>query len=103
MAKIFEARWAKIGNSSGYRIQSDFFRENPQFTDSKAIIEVIDDDTVLMRRIQDDDEQQQEDEIILSAFLNFCFKQGLENNDFISLEDDIAECKELIEGVELDD
>lgn len=104
MGKLYEAKWAKIGNSSGYRLQAEFFKENPHFAECGAIVQVIDEDTVLLRRIKTEEEEQEDDELMLAAFLNFAMKQGLENNDFVQdTPDDIALDDELMDGVVLDE
>ena len=103
MAKVYEAKWTRVGNSAGYRIQSEFFKENPRFTNCGALLEVVDDDTVLLRRVSANDDEQ-EDELMLAAFLNFMFKDGLTNDRFVEYtEEDAALDDELMEGVALDE
>ena len=104
MTKTYEAKWSRIGNSAGYRIQAEFFKENPEFTECGALIEVVDDDTVLLRRVPVEDEGQQEDELMLASFLNFMFKDGLNNERFVEYtEEDAALDDDLMEGVVLDE
>lgn len=104
MSKTYEAKWSRIGNSSGYRIQAEFFKENPRFTECGALIEVVDDDTVLLRRAPTNDDGQQEDEVMLASFLNFMFNDGLNSKSFVEYtEEDSALDDELMEGVVLDE
>jgi antitoxin PrlF len=59
--KVYKASWAKIGNSSGYRLSGSFFKENPQFADVGGTVQVIDSDTILIRR--EVQEQTNQDEV----------------------------------------
>ena len=99
--KVYKASWAKIGNSSGYRLSGNFFKENPQFADVGGTVQVIDPDTILLRREVREQSEQAEDELMLSLFLDFVMKQVLsepseieEYTEAMSAEDD-----ELMAGV----
>jgi hypothetical protein len=103
MKRTYDAKWAKIGNSFGYRFQSEFFKEHPGFSECGALVQVIDEDMVLLRRIKPEQEEQKADELMLAAFLNFAFKQGLEKGDFT--QDSVEDMElddELMDGVILD-
>jgi antitoxin PrlF len=103
--KTYKASWAKIGNSSGYRLSSRFFKENPQFADINGTVQVIDSDTILLRREPQEQIEQNEDELMLSLFLDFVMKQSLSRPLEIEeyTADMAAEDDELIAGVELSD
>ncbi|MEL6351636.1 MAG: hypothetical protein AAFR58_07720 [Cyanobacteria bacterium J06627_28] len=45
--KSYEESWAKIGNSSGYRLSSEFFKENPDFVGAGGLMQVISPDTAV--------------------------------------------------------
>jgi antitoxin PrlF len=75
--KMYKASWAKIGNSSGYRLSGSFFKENPQFAEVGGIVQVIDADTILIRREVQEQVDRDEDELMLSLFLDFLTKQSL--------------------------
>ncbi len=102
--KSYEAAWAKIGNSSGFRISADFFQDNPQFSGAKGAVEVVAPDTLLVR-LQPQAVEQDEEELMLSLFLDFWLKSALSNPDdeleaytvAMAAEDD-----ELTAGVEID-
>lgn len=102
--KTYKASWAKIGNSSGYRITSDFFREHPEFVGSDGVIQVIAPDTVVFSRAKSTDEGQDEDDLMLSLYLDFLTKQALTNPDELEeyTQDMADEDEELIAGVILD-
>ncbi|ABW32064.1 AbrB/MazE/SpoVT family DNA-binding domain-containing protein [Acaryochloris marina] len=102
--KTYKASWAKIGNSSGYRITSDFFREHPEFVGSDGVIQVIAPDTVVFSRAKTEEEGQEEDDLMLSLYLDFLTKQALANPDELEeyTQDMADEDEELIAGVILD-
>lgn len=102
--KTYKASWAKIGNSSGYRITSDFFRENPEFVESDGVIQVIAPDTVIFSRTKSPDEGQDEDELMLSLYLDFLTKQALANPEELEeyTQQMADEDEDLIAGVILD-
>lgn len=103
--KIYKASWAKIGNSSGYRLSSSFFKENPQFSEVGGTVQVIDSDTILIRREAQEQKEQKEDELMLSLFLGFLMKQSLSNSSEIEAytEAMAAEDDALIAGVVVGD
>ncbi|MCG9893054.1 MAG: hypothetical protein MH252_18525 [Thermosynechococcaceae cyanobacterium MS004] len=103
--KVYKASWARIGNSSGYRLSGSFFKENPQFADVGGTVQVIDTDTILIRREVQEQIDQDEDELMLSLFLDFLTRQALSDDSEIeaytesmSVEDD-----ELMAGVVVGD
>ncbi|MGL5877360.1 MAG: hypothetical protein ACRC2V_06210 [Xenococcaceae cyanobacterium] len=103
--KNYKATWSKIGNSSGFRIESAFVKENPQFAGVKGEIQVINSDTLLVRLQPKEIEQEQEkDELMLSLFLDFVMENALRNPDEIETytEEMAAEDDELLAGVVID-
>jgi antitoxin PrlF len=103
--KVYKASWAKIGNSSGYRLSSNFFKENPQFAEAGGTVQVIDSNTILIRREVQEQTDRDEDELMLSLFLDFLTKQALSDpleveayTEAMAAEDD-----ELIAGVVVGD
>lgn len=103
--KNYKVSWAKIGNSSGYRLASDFFKENPNFVGADGVVQVIAPDTVLLSLKKSEAEEQAEDELMLKLYLDFLMKQALTNADELEEYTDqmAAEDDLLIAGVELDD
>lgn len=103
--KQYKASWAKIGNSCGYRIASDFFKENPEFFEVDGFVQVIAPNTVLLSRIPDDAESDREDELVLSLFLDFVIKQALGNPQEIQeyTQSMADEDNQLMDGVIFDD
>ncbi len=103
-AKSYKVSWAKIGNSSGYRLPSDFFKENPGFAGADGVVQVISPDTALFS-IAKSEAEQAEDELMLRLYLDFLTKQALANSD--ELEEYTLEMAkaddDLIVGVELDE
>ena len=103
--KTHKASWARIGNSSGYRLSGNFFKENPQFCDVGGTVQVIDSDTILIRREAQAQKEQDEDELMLSLFLDFLMKQSLSNSTEVEAytEAMAAEDDDLIAGVAVGD
>jgi antitoxin PrlF len=99
--KRYKASWAKIGNSSGYRLSGSFFKENPQFADVGGTVQVIDSDTILIRRDVQEQTEQDEDELMLSLFLDFLTKQALSDPSEVEAYSEAmaAEDDELMAGV----
>jgi antitoxin PrlF len=99
--KVYKASWAKIGNSSGYRLSGSFFKENPQFADVGGTVQVIDSDTILIRREVREQTNQDEDELMLSLFLDFLTRQALSDASEIEAYTEAmsAEDDELMAGV----
>jgi antitoxin PrlF len=99
--KRYKASWAKIGNSSGYRLSGSFFKENPQFADVGGTVQVIDLDTILIRRDVQEQTEQDEDELMLSLFLDFLTKQALSDPSEVEAYSEAmaAEDDELMAGV----
>ena len=75
--KTYKASWARIGNSSGYRLPSEFFKENPEFVGADGMVQVIAPNTVIFSRTQSEGEDRDEDALVLSLFLDFLMKQAL--------------------------
>ncbi|MGB7415205.1 MAG: hypothetical protein WA902_13455 [Thermosynechococcaceae cyanobacterium] len=103
--KRYKAAWAKIGNSSGYRLPSEFFKENPDFVGANGIVQVIAPDTVLLSRSTSEGEDRAEDEVMLSLYLNFLIEQALTNPDELEeyTQQMADEDEDLMAGVMLDD
>jgi antitoxin PrlF len=103
--KTYKASWAKIGNSSGYRLSGNFFKENPQSAEANGTVQVIDADTILIRRQRTEVPGQDEDELMLSLFLDFVMRQALANPAEVEVYSEAmaAEDDELIAGVEIGD
>lgn len=103
--KVYKASWAKIGNSSGYRLSSNFFKENPQFAEVGGMVQVLDSDTILIRRDTQEQQAEEEDELMMSLFLDFLMRQALTHPSDIETytEAMAAEDDELIAGVKVGD
>lgn len=101
--KIYKLSWAKIGNSSGYRLPSEFFKEYPEFVGTDGVIQMIAPNKALVSLTKSDDDQAR-DELLLKLYLDFLMEQALANPE--ELEEythQMAEADEvLMAGVELD-
>lgn len=101
--KRYNTSWSKIGNSSGFRVENSFFKDNPQFAGASGEVQVINSDTLLVR-LQPKELEQEKDELMLSLFLDFLMENALSNPDELEsyTEAMAAEDDELIAGVILD-
>jgi antitoxin PrlF len=106
MSKAYSLRTTKIGNSNGFRLPAEFYRDNPQFVDADGWIEVISDTTAVIsidppvHQTEDEDE----DSLMMRLFLDFALTSTLKNQDLerYTLEMS-ARARNLIDGVVLDD
>jgi antitoxin PrlF len=105
MSNSYSIRSTKIGNSAGFRLPAEFYREYPQFANVDGWIEVLSPDTAIVRIVpQTDDDTDAEDSLMMSLFLDFAMTEALKNNTLQPYTTEMSEAAhQLIEGVELDD
>lgn len=101
--KRYNASWSKIGNSAGFRLENEFFKDNPQFAKVSGEVQVVNSDTLLVR-LHPAQLEQEQDELMLSLFLDFVMTEALHNPDELeSYTEEMASIDdELIAGVVLD-
>lgn len=107
MSKAYSLRTTKIGNSNGFRLPAEFYRDNPQFADIDGWIEVISDTTAVISidppACQTEDDED-EDSLMMRLFLDFALTCALENQDLEPYTVEMSvEARSLIEGVIVDD
>ncbi len=106
MSKAYSLRTTKIGNSNGFRLPAEFYRDNPQFADADGWIEVISDTTAVISiepanalEAEDDDES-----LMMRLFLDFALNTALKNRDLEPYTVEMSvRARNLIDGVVLDD
>jgi antitoxin PrlF len=105
MSKAYNLRNTKIGNSNGFRLPAEFYRDNPQFTDADGWIEVISDTTAVIKIDPPDlSEEEAEDSLMIRLFLDFALTSALKNQDLKPYTVEMsAIARALTEGVELDE
>jgi antitoxin PrlF len=105
MSKAYSLRNTKIGNSNGFRLPAEFYRDNPQFTDADGWIEVISDTTAVIKIDPPNlSEEEAEDSLMIRLFLDFALTSALKNQDLKPYTIEMSEIgRALIEGVELDE
>ena len=104
MSNSYRIRSTKIGNSAGFRLPADFYREHPQFNNASGWIEVLSDDTAILRIIPESDDEEEEDSLMMRLFLDFAMTEALKNNTLQPYTTEMSEtARELIEGVELEE
>ncbi|MGB3653227.1 MAG: hypothetical protein WBA41_18675 [Rivularia sp. (in: cyanobacteria)] len=102
MSNSYRIRSTKFGNSAGFRLPADFYRENPQFSNASGWIEVLSEDTAIVRIIPESDDE--EDSLMMRLFLDFAMTEALKNNTLQPYTTQMSEtARELIEGVELEE
>ncbi|MBD2309388.1 hypothetical protein H6G17_28450 [Chroococcidiopsis sp. FACHB-1243] len=104
-SKRYNAAWSKIGNSSGFRLENSFFKDNPQFAGVTGEVQVVSSNTLLVRLETSADQEQEKDELMLASFLDFLMENALRNPKEeieIYTEEMAAEDEELLAGVDLD-
>ena len=106
MNKTYNLRTTRIGNSNGFRLPAEFYRDNPQFADADGWIEVISEHTAIVSieptSVEDDEEQ--ENSLMMRLFLDFAIAKSLKNQDLVPYTTaQSATARDLISGVELDD
>jgi antitoxin PrlF len=106
MNKAYSLRTTRIGNSNGFRLPAEFYRDNPQFADADGWIEVISEHTAIVSieptAVEDDEEQ--ENSLMMRLFLDFAIAKSLKNQDLEPYTTaQSATARDLIAGVKLDD
>jgi len=101
--KRYNVSWSKIGNSAGFRLENEFFKDNPQFAKVNGEVQVINADTLLVR-LNPAQLEQEQDELMRSLFLDFVMAEALHNpNELERYTQEMASLDdELIAGVVLD-
>ena len=103
MSNSYRIRSTKIGNSAGFRLPADFYREHPQFTNASGWIEVLSEDTAILRIIPESDDEE-EDSLMMRLFLDFAMTEALKDNTLQPYTTEMSEtARELIDGVELEE
>jgi antitoxin PrlF len=105
MSNSYNIRSTKIGNSAGFRLPADFYREHPQFANASGWIEVLSPDTAILKIIPEPiDDDNEEDSLMMRLFLDFAMTETFKNNSLQPYTIEISEAAhKLIEGVELED
>lgn len=106
MNKTYNLRNTKVGNSNGFRLPAEFYRDHPQFAEADGWIEVISDRTAVIR-IEPPaiaDEEEQDNDLMMRLFLDFAIEEALKNKDLTPYTPKMSTvARDLIAGVEVDD
>ncbi len=103
MSNSYSIRSTKIGNSAGFRLPAEFYREHPQFANADGWIEVLSPNTAIVRIVPSDDDEE-EDSLMMRLFLDFAMAEALKNNTLRPYTVEMSEAvHQLIDGVELED
>jgi antitoxin PrlF len=108
MSKIYNLRSTKIGNSAGFRLPAELYREHPQFIDADGWIEVLSDNTAILHiepSLTDGESAADDDDsLMMRLFLDFALAEALKNNDLQPYTTAMSTtARNLIAGVVLDD
>ncbi len=106
MSKIYNLRSTKIGNSAGFRLPADLYREHPQFVNADGWIEVLSDNTAILHiepLLMDGESEEDEDSLMMRLFLDFALTESLKNNDLLPYTIEMSTvARKLISDVVLD-
>lgn len=104
MNHSYSIRSTKIGNSAGFRLPAEFYREHPQFANADGWIEVLSPDIAIVRISPQSGDDEAEDSLMMRLFLDFATTEALKNNTLQPYTTEMSEAAhKLIEGVELED
>jgi antitoxin PrlF len=105
MTNSYSIRSTKIGNSAGFRLPADFYREYPQFANADGWIEVLSPDTAILRIVPKSMEaEEEENSLMMKLFLDFAMTEALKKNTLQPYTTEMSDAaRQLIEGVELED
>ncbi|MBW4597103.1 MAG: hypothetical protein KME46_30450 [Brasilonema angustatum HA4187-MV1] len=105
MSDSYKIRSTKIGNSAGFRLPAEFYREHPQFANASGWIEVLSPDTAIVKIIPESvDDEDEEDSLVMRLFIDFAIAEALKNNTLQPYTTEMSKAAhKLIEGVELED
>ncbi|MBD2196701.1 MULTISPECIES: hypothetical protein [Calothrix] len=105
MSNPYKIRSTKIGNSAGFRLPADFYREYPQFANASGWIEVLSPNTAIVKIIPESiDDEDEDDSLMMRLFLDFAMIEALKNNSLQPYTTEMSEAAhKLIESVEIED
>lgn len=104
MNHSYSIRSTKIGNSAGFRLPAEFYREHPQFANADGWIEVLSPDIAIVRISPQSGDDEAEDSLMMRLFLDFATTEALKNNTLQPYTTEMSEAAhKLIEGVELEE
>ena len=104
MNNSYSIRSTKIGNSAGFRLTAEFYREHPQFANADGWIEVLSPDTAIVRISPQSGDDEAEDSLMMRLFLDFATTEALKNDTLQPYTTEMSEAaRKLIESVELED
>ena len=104
MNNSYSIRSTKIGNSAGFRLPAEFYREHPQFANADGWIEVLSPDTAIVRISPQSSDDEEAESLMMRLFLDFATTEALKNNTLQPYTTEMSEAaRKLIEGVELED
>jgi antitoxin PrlF len=106
MNKTYNLRNTKVGNSNGFRLPAEFYRDHPQFAEANGWIEVVSDNTAIIK-IEPPaiaDEEESDNDLMMRLFLDFAIAEALKNKDLTPYTTAMsAVARDLIAGVVIDD
>ncbi|AFY33809.1 hypothetical protein [Calothrix sp. PCC 7507] len=105
MSNSYNIRSTKIGNSAGFRLPAEFYRQHPQFANASGWIFVLSPDTAIVKIIPESvEDEDEEDSLMMRLFLDFAMTEALKNNTLQPYTTEMSEAAhKLIEGVEIED
>jgi antitoxin PrlF len=105
MSQSYSIRSSKIGNSAGFRLPAEFYREHPQFANADGWIEVMSEDTAIIRIIPQTEKSEDTDHsLLMRLFLDFAIAEALKKTLLVPYTTEMSDAAHaLIEGIEVED
>ena len=97
----YSGRWAKVGNSDGFRIDKRFFKEHPEFSGAGVRLKFIAPGKMLLETADPVELEGGQDDKVMAAFLSYLDNEMLKNpQDIIPVDQSLLdEIGDLVEGV----
>lgn len=94
----YTGRWAKIGNSDGFRIEKRLFKEHPEFSSSEVRVKYISPGKLLLEA---EGPVENKDDVVMTTFLSFLDDQMLQNpQDIVPMDQNLLDqIGDLVDGV----
>jgi len=97
----YTGRWAKVGNSDGFRIDKNLFKEHPEFSGAGVKLKFIAPGKMLLETAEPVELEDGQDDMVMSAFLSYLDNEMVKNpKNIIPVDQNLLdEIGDLVEGV----
>jgi len=97
----YTGRWAKVGNSDGFRVDKTLFKEHPEFSGAGVTLKFIAPGKLLLETADPVELEEDKDDEVMAAFLSYLDNEMVKNpKDIIPVDQNLLdEIGDLVEGV----